>query len=296
MKADASTLEAFVLDAGDTGHRLCLYHAPPRPGTERAVLLHVPAFAEEMNKTRRMVAMTSRALAADGVAVLTTDLYGCGDSAGDFGDARWDHWLDDLHRAHAWLRRRSTAPLWLWSCRAGALLADAFAQRLDERVNHLLWQPVLQGKAVVQQLLRLKAAASWASGDGKAQLQQARNDLAAGRSIEVAGYRLPSELAAALEGARFCPPPDGRGDPGRIAWLEIGASQAPAELSPAAATAMEPWRRAGWSVQAQAVVGPSFWQTVEVEEAPELMAATVNALRSSCSEAPAVLRKEAATP
>lgn len=296
MKAPASTLEAFVLDAGDTGHRLCLYHAPPRPVIERAVLLHVPAFAEEMNKTRRMVALAARALAADGVAVLTTDLYGCGDSAGDFGDASWDHWLDDLQRAHAWLRRRSAAPLWLWSCRAGALLADAYAGRLDERVNHLLWQPVLQGKAVVQQLLRLKAAASWASGDGKAQIEQARSDLAAGRSIDVAGYRLSGELAAALEHARFGPPPEGRADPGRIAWLEMAGRQTPVELSPAAAKAVEPWRRAGWSVQAQGVAGPSFWQTVEVEEAPGLVAATVDALRSSSPEPTTVPCHEAATP
>ncbi|MCK7493610.1 MAG: alpha/beta hydrolase [Comamonadaceae bacterium] len=77
-----------------------------------------------MNKSRRMAALQSRALAAAGFAVLRVDLLGCGDSAGDFGDATWPRWVDDVVAAARWLRRQhpdaADAPLWLWGLRAGA--------------------------------------------------------------------------------------------------------------------------------------------------------------------------------
>ena len=43
----------------------------------------VKAWAEEMNKARRMAALQARLLAENGYAVLQIDLHGCGDSSGD---------------------------------------------------------------------------------------------------------------------------------------------------------------------------------------------------------------------
>ena len=66
------------------GNRFCLLHATDR----RAVgaVLYVHPLAEEMNKSRRMAALQARALAASGWVVLQVDLFGCGDSDGDFGN------------------------------------------------------------------------------------------------------------------------------------------------------------------------------------------------------------------
>src|SRR3546814_1526626 len=60
----------------------------------------------EMNRSRRMAALQARALAALGIDVLLLDLFGTGDSAGDFRDARWEIWREDAMAAVAWLGAR----------------------------------------------------------------------------------------------------------------------------------------------------------------------------------------------
>lgn len=273
-------LDAFFQPALDGGQRLYLHHTPPEGVPLKGAVLYAHPWAEEMNKSRRMAALASRALAADGWAVLQIDLLGCGDSSGNFGDATWEAWVDDITRAAHWLQARHTgAPLWLWGLRSGALLATAAAPRIGGPLNLLFWQPALQGKALLQQFLRLKAAAQLADGGGKAILDAARADLAAGRPVEVAGYRLPAALAQSLEAATLAPPiPEAQ--PGRLVWLEVSVQVEPT-LAPAAQAAWPRWQAAGWQVQGHAVQGPAFWQTTEIEDAPALLAATVAALQGN---------------
>jgi exosortase A-associated hydrolase 2 len=140
------------------GQRFCLFH-PAQGDVVRGRVVYVHPFAEEMNKSRRMAARGARALAAAGFSVLQIDLHGCGDSSGDFGDASWQGWIDDVLRASRWLGGRdadhAAAPLWLWGLRAGCLLAAAAAARLDEACNFCFWQPVTAGRQQLQQFLRL---------------------------------------------------------------------------------------------------------------------------------------------
>lgn len=269
--ATAVPFEAFYAEPPAGGRRLCI-HTPPQ-GALRGAVLQVHAFAEEMNKSRRMCALAARALARSGFAVLQIDLLGCGDSSGDFADANWAAWTSDLSWAADWLRERHAAPLWLWGHRAGALLA---AEVASARPCHLLlWNPVLQGKAVTQQFVRLKAAAQWASGDGKAAAQWVRSELAAGRTVEIAGYGLSPALAQALDGSTLTPPP---GAGRRLVWLEAAGREDEAALSPAAQAQLPRWEAAGWQVRSRAVTGPAFWQTVEIEDAPALVDASVELL------------------
>ena len=100
------TLDAFYLPA-TTGQRFCLFHQPDGRRAWRGAVVYVHPFAEEMNRSRRMAALQARALAAAGFAVLQIDLHGCGDSSGDFGDASWEGWIEDVRLAAAWLRERS---------------------------------------------------------------------------------------------------------------------------------------------------------------------------------------------
>lgn len=264
--------------ASAAGQRLCIYHPPQLPAGApcRGVVVYVHPFAEEMNKARRMAALQSRALAADGFAMLQIDLLGCGDSSGEFGDATWDAWLQDVMRAATWLQQRHAAPLWLWGLRAGCLLAVDAAQRLGGTVNFLFWQPPAAGKTLLQQFLRLKLAGDVLGGKAGGAMDQMRSQLAAGNAVEVAGYVLAPALAAGLEQARLQPPAHTT----RSIWFEVSARDEPA-LLPATQSALAAWQAAGHAVQASCVSGPAFWQTQEIEDAPALIAATRHALQGA---------------
>jgi uncharacterized protein len=268
------TLDAFFEPAADgrEGVRLYLHHRPQ--GTPpRAAVLYLHPFAEEMNKSRRMAALQARRLAAAGCAVLQVDLKGCGDNPGDFGDASWDDWVADAVQAARWLGARHDVPLWLWGLRAGALLASAAAPHVGRPCHFLFWQPATTGKAVLQQFLRLKAAADMLDGSAKGVVEGLRAQLRAGQAVEIAGYLLHPSLAAGLEKASLDPTPRA----GRVEWFEVQA-QPGDEASPAAARVAGLWQRAGFDVRTQVVAGPPFWQTADIEEAPALLDATSRAL------------------
>lgn len=285
------TFEPLFLAVDDTplAARLLVHHRPAaRP---RGLVVYVHPFAEEMNKSRRMAALQARALAAEGFAVVQIDLLGCGDSAGDFGDARWTRWVDDVVAAATWLQQHAqpaggvdtdvdadAPPLWLWGLRAGCLLAAEAGARLAARgqaCHFLFWQPAPVGKLLLQQFLRLKAAGELLAGQAKAAMEQLRAELAAGRPVEVAGYLLDPALCAGLDAAQLQPP---QAMPrGHLIWLEV-STMSPASLAPAGAAARAAWASAGWQLHAQAVQGPPFWQTAEIEDAPALIEAGAAAL------------------
>ncbi|MDR1935524.1 MAG: hydrolase 2, exosortase A system-associated [Candidatus Accumulibacter sp.] len=266
--------EVFFLPAG-TGRRFCLLHAVEAGVPVQGAVVYVHPFAEEMNKARRMAALQARALAVAGYAVLQIDLHGCGDSSGDFGDASWQGWIDDVLQACDWLARRSEAPLWLWGLRAGCLLAAGAARRSDAVGGLLFWQPVLSGKRHLQQFLRLKSAGDMLSGDGAGSLDRLKADLARGQAVEIAGYTLAPGLASGLESAELALPERAL----RVEWLEI-AGAGNDSPSPAAASQMEKWRAQGHAVRRAAVRGASFWRTAEIAETPELIAATLEVIGS----------------
>jgi len=259
--------------AARDGQRFYMFH-PSRGGQAKGAVLYLHPFAEEMNKARRMAALQSRALAEAGYDVLQIDLLGCGDSSGDFADATWQAWREDVLAGHRHLRARSSAPLILWGLRAGCLLAAQAAAEVPEAADFVFWQPVVSGKQHWQQFMRLKMAGELASGQAKAVGGQLRQQLAAGEPVEIAGYGIAPALAAGLEQAELLPPPAGSG---RVLWLETSLREE-ATLAPVAQKRIEQWQAAGFSVEAGVVRGPAFWQTTEIEDAPELIAATLSAL------------------
>lgn len=267
--------ETFFLSVADTpaDRRFCLYHAA---APLRGALIYFHPFAEEMNKARRMAALQARLFAQQGYAVLQIDLHGCGDSAGDFGDASWESWLRDARAAHDWLRPHCPdVPVWFWGLRSGCLLATEAARRLADPVNFLFWQPVLTGKQCVQQFLRLKVAGDMLSGAAKGAMESLRAELAAGRSVEIAGYAVAATLAQGLEQANLTPP----ARPGRLCWFEL-STRSDGVLAPAATQHIAAWRTAGFWVDSAVIPAPSFWQSSEIEEVPALLAATLAAVQA----------------
>lgn len=278
--------EAFFLPTPQ-GQRFCIFHAV-KANDLRGLVLYIHPFAEEMNKARRMAALQSRALAEAGFAVLQLDLHGCGDSAGDFGDAHWDGWVRDIVLATDWLRKQMvarhggapTVPLWLWGLRVGCLLAVQAARQLDTSCHFLFWQPTYFGSLALQQFLRLRLALDLREGqpqDAREIMARLRHTLACGTPVEIAGYWLAPELASGLEAAVLTPPPGA----GRVEWLEVTPASPP-RLQGLPNDALGMWQQAGFRLRRLALQGPAFWQSSEIEEAPALLAATRAAL---CSEA-----------
>jgi len=264
----------YFLPVGD-GFRFCVFYEAQIHPVKGAVL-YVPPFAEEMNKSRRMAARQARSLAKAGYCVLQMDLLGCGDSSGVFEDATWDLWLKDVLQACEHLRSRSKAPLTLWGLRAGCLLAAQAAAELSESVNFIFWQPVLSGKQHWQQFMRLKTASELVSGSKKGGADEIRQSLAAGHPVDIAGYSIAPGLVQGLESTELLPPAR---KCSQVAWIEL-SSRSDATLSPVAQKRLQVWEEAGFRVHATVATGPAFWQTTEIEDAPELLLKTLDALDS----------------
>jgi uncharacterized protein len=269
----APRADAFFM-AAPGGSRFCIHHPPA--GKAIASVVYAPPFGEEMNKSRRMAALQSRALADSGCAVLQLDLLGTGDSTGDLADASWSAWIDDLLRAAAWLQARHDAPLWWWGLRSGALLARQAALARPDPAALLFWQAAPTGKPLLQQFLRLRTAASLQGGDKGQNMAELRQLLAAGQTLDVAGYGLPAAVAQGLDAASL----DKAAPPARVLWLELSTRDG-ATLLPASTPVLEAWRKAGCQVHDEVVNGPSFWQTTEIETAPALIERSVAALRAA---------------
>jgi len=157
-------VDAFFLDAKQ-GQRFCLFHTPPSGQETIGGLVYVQPFAEEANCTRRLAALQARAFASAGYAVLQIDLLGTGDSSGDFSEAIWGAWIDDITLALQWLHSRVVGNIWLWGVRAGCLLAtDVINQQPGLCANLLFWQPVLTGRQHLSQFLRPNAASNMLQG------------------------------------------------------------------------------------------------------------------------------------
>lgn len=271
------TKEAFFLDT-PSGPRFAIATRPS--GKIAGGWIYVHPFAEEMNKSRRMAALGANELARRGWLVLQVDLYGCGDSAGDFGDAHWQDWLDDLTFAWEWMSGKCDGAVGIWALRCGSLLASDWVNGHSERPPLLFWQPIRNGQQHLVQFLRLKAANEMLSNSAKGVVSSLREQLGAGTSVEIAGYSLSSKLAAGLESSRLRLP-DGYPGPVKIIEVVQGDRREP---TPGASALVNELQKSGVDVELATANGPSFWQTLEIEQAPALIDATARIVRADTHE------------
>jgi len=267
LSAEVSSIQAFLLDA-HPGVRLALFRAAE--GANRGAILYIHPFAEEMNKSRRMAALQARAFASAGYSVLQIDLFGCGDSSGDFVDARWEIWKDDIFRAAQWMEQCTSVPPHLWGLRLGATLAlHAWSEAPDRFASALLWQPVMQPESFMNQFLRLAIAAD-VVGDTGATIttERLRKQLKEGHTIEVAGYEISPNLVHAIDQLR---PELWAIRPGAtVSWVDVRRTTG--ETSPSTRRSLDHWHAAGVSTSYNAVIGDAFWSSFDIIEVPELIA------------------------
>ncbi|MES2152614.1 MAG: hydrolase 2, exosortase A system-associated [Pseudomonadota bacterium] len=258
----APPAEPFFLGSG-AGARFCLFHRPAGP--VHAAVLYVAPYGEEMNCARRMSQQLARALAARGVAVLVIDLHGCGDSAGDSGEAHWDSWLADLAAGCDWIVGQTGVVPALLGVRLGALLALDYARQASHRIDKVvLWQPVASGAAFLSQLLRQRVASEMLNG--------AAPDAQTGDSgtLEIAGYELAPALAKALGTLQIGPllAPDCA-----VHWFEI-VPEAGRAVAPGTARLLESRRQQGPGLHFEQLVGAPFWALPGAPGCPALIEAS----------------------
>ncbi|HWI13376.1 MAG TPA: hydrolase 2, exosortase A system-associated [Burkholderiales bacterium] len=232
-------------------------------GGVRGCVLVVPPFAEEMNKTRRMLAELSIRLADRGIVTVVPDLYGTGDSAGDFGVVDWQTWQRDIGSVAAWAAARGMPVDRLLAVRLGAALAlDCIASgNLPDTYRHtVFWQPVFDGARFVTQFLRLRTAASLTAAQ-KESVSDLRASLQAGQVVDVAGYALSPRLAASVNA---CAMPEVLPvEFGRVTCIEITRS-ADVGITAPLAQLCERSVASGGSASTHTVVGEPYWASTEI--------------------------------
>jgi hypothetical protein len=88
-----------------------------------------------------------------------------------------------------------------------------------------------------------------------------------------------------LSAARLTPAPT----PCQVDWFDV-SSREDAPAAPAADSAAANWQAEGHLVRRHKVVGPSFWQTSEIEVCPDLIDMSMAALASVSARRDARLR------
>ena len=254
-------VEPFFLDA-PAGRLFVVHHRPFDAASIRGHVLCVPPFNEEMNRSRSMMTRQAQALGALGFGTLIVDVHGTGDSEGDYCDARWDIWLDDIRAALRWVMTQPCGLSAILGVRLGALLATQIHAELGQPgVALVLWQPVLDGKVHLTQFFRVRMAAQLDRPDlPKETAASMRQQLASGQSVEVAGYEIHPELAKAIDEERLIGYQMAKGSP--VLWLE-NASQDQPEISLPSKNALLVWENSGVIVDAFTYLGPAFWQVHE---------------------------------
>jgi len=132
-----------------------MMHTPAAAPHATAFVMSHP-FGEEKLWSHRVYVSTARALAARGHAVLRFDFRGAGDSSGLTPDTSLETHLADLRAAVAELRRRLPAVrhVGLIGLRLGASFAALAAEEGVCDGPLVLWEPILDGEAYFQELLR----------------------------------------------------------------------------------------------------------------------------------------------
>jgi exosortase A-associated hydrolase 2 len=179
---------------GPTGKPLFGCYHVPQPGASRdcGVVLCYPMGREYIQFHRAFRQLAER-LSNVGFPVLRFDFYGCGDSDGDCAQGQLHQWRADLAVAIDEVRRRThVAKVCPVGLRLGATLAMMVAGERGDIDRMVLWDPVISGKAYVEELTSLHQTML-----RTAQVKQKRHSMAT-ESVEILGFAMADALLTEL--------------------------------------------------------------------------------------------------
>jgi pimeloyl-ACP methyl ester carboxylesterase len=116
--------------------------------------IFVPPFAEEMNRSRRLLSLLSHKLADNGHRALIYDLPGTGDSPLDFAHARLSHWIEATRKIVN--AQPYEAKIHLVGIRFGAALAVAAD---SEKAQIIMLAPIFSGASTLRTYTRIATPA-----------------------------------------------------------------------------------------------------------------------------------------
>lgn len=190
-------MHPYYLELSD--RRIFCLEFPALGSAARGSIVIVPAFAEEMNRTRRTNAWIARELSALGYRVVLFDLSNTGDSSGDFAEATYANWCDDVLQVCGQIDKQSDS-LDVLTTRFGSLLLSSVIEKQEFKINRAcLIAPLLSGSDMMQEFLKIRVAKSIFEGKRES-VKSLTESLGSGGSLDVSGYQLTEQLYASLAG------------------------------------------------------------------------------------------------
>jgi pimeloyl-ACP methyl ester carboxylesterase len=175
-----------------------VYHAPEGRAIRNAAVVLCHPLGHEYLRAHRAFRNLAVALAGQGFHVLRFDYFGSGDSGGDPQQTTVERCLSDLTCAIQELKDISGASkVSLIGLRFGATFAALAASKRNDVERLLLWDPVLDGKAYVDDLQTLQG--EW--------LQDRLGTSKAARESELIGFALTGTIRTELESIALTPEP-----------------------------------------------------------------------------------------
>jgi len=142
---------------GDSDRPLYGVYDPPRSSAtlDESVLLCYPVAQEYMRSHWAFRQLTSQ-LAKTGLHCMRFDYYGSGDSAGESVDGSMDQWHSDVDTGLTELKDMAgVMKVSLVGLRFGAAIAATAPVQAHKVRNLVLWDPVVNGAAYIENLRRL---------------------------------------------------------------------------------------------------------------------------------------------
>ncbi|MBZ0220455.1 MAG: alpha/beta hydrolase [Candidatus Methylomirabilis sp.] len=171
-------------------------HEPGDTGKGPAFVLCSP-FAEEKLWAHRVFVNFARELSGRGHTVLRFDYMGNGDSDGDFEDTTAETYISDIKAAADFTLNSAGEKegLCLLGLGLGGTFAALAAEELSATTGLILWNPVVNGAAYMQETLKINLTTQMSVYK---EIRQTRAELvrmmSVGETVNVDGYEMSNAL------------------------------------------------------------------------------------------------------